>query len=293
MLPQSHHHRLLTAHSPLRDVWLELFPDSSLGPVNHPPQAARNRPVPTAQHNLLVNGATSDGEYNTWRWPKDRRAKLARGDACLVDADTPCPHGKRLDYIFASTGCSDDDPSSSSPAKSSRSGWVVEAATVGMTERHPELLCSLSDHFAVCATLRRHTIDEKKPNEAYDAQLQPRSTPRTLPPEVYAEILHRTRAFAVGEKKQQWWRGMHFYASVIVWVACLVAVWFSPRNYVAFILLLVGSLFLASGVVDGLIALLFFSSELRALKEFEWDMVQAHAAADAAITDQKDSNEMQ
>ncbi len=160
-----------------------------------------------------------------------------------------------------------------------------------MTERHPELLCSLSDHFAVCATLRRHTVDRKKPNEAYDAQLLPRSTPQTLPPDVYADILRRTGACAAAGVKQQWWRGMHFYASVAVWIACLVAVWFSPRNYVAFILLLVGSLVLASGVVDGLIALLFFSSELRALKEFEWDMAQAHTVAEAAEQSQRDSEE--
>lgn len=100
-----------------------------------------------------------------------------------------------------------------------------------------------------------------------------------------------TRTFTKGERKQQSWRGLHFYVSVIVWLACLVAVWFSPRNYVAFILLLVGSLVLTTGVVDGLIALLFFSSELRALKEFEFEMAQAKALAEQEPNHGKVSDE--
>ena len=156
-----------------------------------------------------------------------------------------------------------------------------------MTERHPELLCSLSDHFAVCATLRKHTVDKTRPNAAYDAQILRPASPQGLPAETYAELIEMARSFAKGEVRQQSWRGVHFYLSVVVWVACLVAVWFSPHNYVAFILLLVGSLVLTTGVVDGLIALLFISSELRALKEFEWEMVQAKALAEQETNDGK------
>ncbi|KAJ6783499.1 hypothetical protein PWT90_09092 [Aphanocladium album] len=77
------------------------------------------------------------------------------------------------------------------------------------------------------------------------------------------------------ETAQQNWRAWHFYLAVLVWIGCLVAVWFSPRNFVSFLLMLLASLGLASGVVNGLIALLFFQSEFKALKEFEWDIRNA------------------
>ncbi|PTB76031.1 hypothetical protein M440DRAFT_1333488 [Trichoderma longibrachiatum ATCC 18648] len=88
-----------------------------------------------------------------------------------------------------------------------------------------------------------------------------------------------TREYMAREVRQRYWRGVHFFASVLVWLGCLVAVWFSPRNFVAFILMLVASLGLTTGVVDGLLALLFFWSEIRALREFEWEIQTARALA--------------
>jgi len=46
-------------------------------------------------------------------------------------------------------------------------------------------------------------------------------------------------------------------------------------NYVSFILILVSSLGLMAGTVDGLIGGLFVGSELRALAEFEWEVRNA------------------
>ncbi|EQL01790.1 hypothetical protein OCS_02490 [Ophiocordyceps sinensis CO18] len=96
------------------------------------------------------------------------------------------------------------------------------------------------------------------------------------------EILDMTRAYTARERKQSRWRALHCYASLVVWAACLVAVWFSPRNLVAFLLMLLASLTLATGLVDGLLALLFFSSEIRSLHEFEWEVRNARRAALAA-----------
>lgn len=81
------------------------------------------------------------------------------------------------------------------------------------------------------------------------------------------------------EVRQKHWRGVHFFVALLVWLLCLVAVWFSPANYVAFILMLVSSLGLAAGVIDGLLSLLFFSWELHGLKEFEWEIRNARAIA--------------
>ncbi len=81
------------------------------------------------------------------------------------------------------------------------------------------------------------------------------------------------------EHSQRRWRGTHFAAWLAVALGCYVAVWFSPHNYVAFILMLLCSLGLVAGTVDGLIALLFMGSEIRALKEFEWEIMNAKVAA--------------
>jgi sphingomyelin phosphodiesterase 2 len=66
---------------------------------------------------------------------------------------------------------------------------------------------------------------------------------------------------------------------VIISVGCLIAVWWSPRNFVAFLLMLVSTLGLGAGVIDGLIGGLFVGSEIRALKEFEWEISNAKAVA--------------
>ena len=283
-----------------------LHPDSSLGTAHDEAEQARRRPIPTADFNLRENGATSDNVYNTWRWTKNKQNRLRAGKPYgEVAPDAIDPRGKRLDYIFASTGLDADAPESTP-------GWVVKNAAVTMTERHPSLHVSLSDHFAVRATLVLHkpsppmpkrpqTSDTALQSGAYlapnspassthssdlphssnpDAQLaHDRTVDESLPISVYDEILEMTQKYREREARQKHWRGVHFFAALAIWLICLVAVWFSPGNYVAFILMLVSSLWLAAGVVDGLLSLLFFSWEIRGLKEFEWEIRTARAVA--------------
>ncbi|KAH7022794.1 Endonuclease/exonuclease/phosphatase [Ilyonectria destructans] len=307
MLPLSLAHRLITTHAPVRDVWRVLHPNSALGPAHHPAEKARHRPIPTADYNLLENGATSDSVYNTWRWTKNQQNLLKAGKPCDVAPDAIDPRGKRLDYIFASTGVDPEAPPTTP-------GWIIKTAIVALTERHPDLHVSLSDHFAVRATLTRHTpssmiaptyAQSETPSTllktgAYLANSSPassiRSVPRALPSDpdlqlfhnpdneplpmaVYDEILAMIHKYILREVRQRYWRGVHFFVALIVWVACLVGVWFSPANFVAFILMLVSSLGLVAGVVDGLLSLLFFSWEIRGLKEFDWEIRNAKAVA--------------
>ncbi|KAH6997819.1 Endonuclease/exonuclease/phosphatase [Ilyonectria sp. MPI-CAGE-AT-0026] len=307
MLPLSLAHRLITAHAPVRDVWRVLHPNSALGPAHHPAEKARHRPIPTADYNLLENGATSDSVYNTWRWTKNQQNLLKAGKPCDVAPDAIDPRGKRLDYIFASTGVDPEAPPTTP-------GWIIKTAIVALTERHPDLHVSLSDHFAVRATLTRHTPSSmiaptyarsETPSAllktgAYLANSSPassiRSVPRALPSDpdlqlfhnpddeplpmaVYDEILAMIHKYTLREVRQRYWRGVHFFVALVVWVACLVGVWFSPANFVAFILMLVSSLGLVAGVVDGLLSLLFFSWEIRGLKEFDWEIRNAKAVA--------------
>ncbi|KAI1083292.1 Endonuclease/exonuclease/phosphatase [Whalleya microplaca] len=173
-VPLSLPYRLLTAHAPIRDAWRVLNPDSALGSAEHELERARRRPVPSAAFNIVENGATSNSAYNTWAWPKSQQRAARRLQH--IPPDTPDPRGKRIDYIFFSQGTSATsswtssepreinepaaacaDPHADGTGGPNNTGWVVKEMRVGMQERHPQLGCSLSDHFSVEATLRLHT----------------------------------------------------------------------------------------------------------------------------------------
>lgn len=98
------------------------------------------------------------------------------------------------------------------------------------------------------------------------------STEKNLPSQTYDEILAMISKYQCRERHQRRIRLCHFILSVSASIACFIAVWFSPRNYVAFILMLISTLGLAAGVIDGLIGGLFVGGEIRALKEFEWEI---------------------
>ncbi|KAL8727777.1 MAG: hypothetical protein Q9166_005832 [cf. Caloplaca sp. 2 TL-2023] len=146
LTPSSLAYQLIMTHAPMQDVWRVLHPESSLGAATHPLEQARRREMPDARYNLRENGATCDSVLNTWRWSKQQQKKLFKGESIVIDPTTPDPRAKRLDYIFFSNGFS---ASPTSPQ------WRIDSAKVGMTERHPTLDCSLSDHFSVEATISR------------------------------------------------------------------------------------------------------------------------------------------
>ncbi|EOO02464.1 putative inositol phosphosphingolipids phospholipase c protein [Phaeoacremonium minimum UCRPA7] len=319
MKPLSLAHRLVTTHAPVRDVWRVLHPDSSVGAAEDRPEQARRRPIPTADFNVRENGVTSDSVYNTWRWTKKQQRLLGPGrPPCTVPPDSIDRRGKRLDYVFAGTG----------DVAALGGGWVVADARVGMTDRHPTLQCSLSDHFSVEATLVFHQMHQRRPrrgtvgggrgaedeedaavrdgtylvsptastfrgSRTFDEQLAAAQSREDdfLPGSTYDEILAMIHKYVAREKKQRKWRGLHFFAWVGITIACYVGVWFSPRNFVAFILMVLCSLGLTAGTVDGLISLLFVNSELRALKEFEWEIINAKATASGSPPLAQDEDE--
>lgn len=100
-------------------------------------------------------------------------------------------------------------------------------------------------------------------------------TPPRLTTAFYDDVLQMIRRYTIRETKQRRLRLLHFLGSCTVSIACLVAIWWSPANYVSFILVLLSSLGLMAGAVDGLIGGLFMGSELRALREFEWEVRNA------------------
>ncbi|KAL1595049.1 phospholipase C type enzyme [Paraconiothyrium brasiliense] len=263
MTPLSLAHRIIETHSPVRDVWRILYPDSSIGAAKDRVEQLRNAPMPNAEYNITKNGATCDSALNTWRWNKAHSQRLAKGENVQIEPTVDDPNAKRLDYIFFSSGSHHDASSGQSSAE-----WTLKVAKVGMTARHPTLHCSLSDHFSVEATLVRN-LDEplSAPSNG------PYALPETyLPIEVYDEILATISKYDARERTQRRLRLGHFAFQFFLTIGCLIGVWWVPHNYIAFILMLISSLSLSVGVIDGLMGGLFVGSELRALKEFEWEV---------------------
>ena len=264
MLPLSFAHRLITAHAPVQDVWRFLHPDSSVGGAFEEHERQRKKPIPTADFNIAENGATCDGVYNTWRWPKEQRRRLEKGEEIIIDGKGEDPMARRLDYIFVGDG--------GYPPSSPASQWTIESARVAMTQRHPTLKCSLSDHFAVEAVITR----ERQRRESAGSHDNPYTSAPALAPSTYDEILVMIDKYVRRERSQRRWRLAHFIISIVISISCFIAVWWtSDVIYVAFILVLLSTLSFAAGVLDGLIGGLFISSELRALKEFEWEIRNA------------------
>ncbi|KAI1374123.1 DNase I-like protein [Hypoxylon crocopeplum] len=384
-VPLSLSYSMLTAHAPIKDAWRVLNPDSSLGAAIHELERARRRPIPTTAFNIAENGVTSNSSYNTWTWPKSMQRALGAGKRPVhIPPDTPDPRGKRIDYIFFSPQVSSTpnptprishDAAAAAAARASRDvsegrrskGWVVKDVRVGMLSRHPELGCSLSDHFSVEATLLLHTSNtslsdlpslpipseptrrhndnpgnahshppspdngknsdsDREPHHAasllalehgtylqsptgsevrvgsrldlrqsYDAQLHAfaaadspalRASSRLrydgLPCTTYDDVLSLIHAYAVRERSQRRWRLAHFFIWAVVVLGCYVAVWFTRYRGIAFAFLVLSSLGFMAGAIDGLMALLFFGAELRALAEFEWEIMNAKASASGA-----------
>jgi sphingomyelin phosphodiesterase 2 len=155
-----------------------------------------------------------------------------------------------------------------------------------MTERHEELKCSLSDHFSIETTLIREQSQQRTAARSQSSETSQTShadeVPMTQPLSVdtYRSIQLMISQYMLRERKQRKWREWHFLAQVGISVACLIGVWWSP-NYVAFILMLISTLGLSAGVLDGLMGFLFVKGELRALKEFHWDIDEAAKRAEA------------
>ena len=256
MIPLSLAHRLIEAHAPVRDIWMIVKPDSAIGSAEQAPEKARGRPVPTAEQCLVEHGATCDSKFNTWRWSKQMKKDLEKGKDSYVDPKTPDARAKRLDYVFFADN-----------ALETGYRWDIESVEVGMTMRHPALKCSLSDHFSVETTLTRTpSISEKTTRSAMTSPLSVKT---------YNTILEMISKYDGRERRQRRLRLAHFGAQIGISIGCFVAVWWSPRNFVAFILMLVSTLGFGAGILDGLIGGLFVGSELRALREFEIEIMRA------------------
>jgi len=279
MLPLSFAHQLITAHAPVEDAWRVLHPESSIGPADSDIERQRGREIPNARYNLTVNGAASDGVLNTWRWPQEQQKRQYNGESIFIADHTPDPNAKRLDYIFVGNDVH--------PGHLDRDKWHVQSIAVGMTERHPTIGCSLSDHFSIEATLSRKSQQQEvslngtntKPGNPIMDSIDTKSL--SIPS--YDTILSMIATYTQRELRQRRFRLSNFIVSVVVATGCFIAIWWSPRPFVSFLLILLSTLGFGAGVLDGLIGGLFIGSELRALREFEWEIKSAKSIAQGRL----------
>ena len=284
MVPMSFAHVLVEARGGVRDVWRVLHPASSIGASIDEPETKRRKSAglsgsPTLTESLAEHGHTCDSIVNTWRWSKQQQTALNRGLDRKILPQELDTKAKRLDYIFFG---------------GLNRGWIVKEVKVSLTYRHPKLGCSLSDHFAVEAVITRSDHDRQTPKEIEvkgielhhetngsemanygDKDFERATTVPTRPhlsTAFYEDILSMVHKYTLRERKQRRLRLAHFLGSCAVSIGCFVAIWWSPTNYVSFLLILLSSLGLMAGTVDGLIGGLFVGSELRALQEFEWEI---------------------
>lgn len=276
MVPLSFAHQLITGYASVQDAWRVLHPNSSIGPANDDLERKRGREIPTAAYSLSENGATCDGVLNTWRWSKEQQKKQYKGENIVVEDTTQDPRAKRLDYIFIGDSEYLRSPNSNK--------WHVQDIKVGMTERHPSIGCSLSDHFSVEATLSRGGNSAELPLHTGQAESENSTTQhidfnsRSI--STYDTILSMIEIYTRRERHQRHFRLANFGISIVVAVGCFIAIWWSPRPFVAFLLILLSTLGFGAGVLDGLIGGLFIGSELRALKEFKWEIQNAKDMAE-------------
>lgn len=302
MVPLSFAHVLIESRGGVQDVWRVVKPGSSLGKSHHPPEIERRKhmneePVSSVDTCLQEHGHTCDSILNTWRWNKRDRERLVKGHDRHIAGSDLDPNSYRLDYIFFN---------------GVGKGWKVADVKVALTERHPKLRCSLSDHFAVQATLERSQTQPPTParleihaalhdsntevpstevadfeDQDFDKAVSKIPTQQYTGKDFYNDILAMVHKYNLRERKQRRYRCLHFLGSALMAIGSFVAVWWSPHNYVAFLLVLVSSLGLMAGTVDGLIGLLFVGSELRALAEFEWEVRNALQLAGGPVQEEQ------
>ncbi|KIX06082.1 uncharacterized protein Z518_04056 [Rhinocladiella mackenziei CBS 650.93] len=298
MVPLSFAHILIESRADVKDVWRVVKPGSSIGASVDPPEKERRKRMneettPDVNSSLQDHGHTCDSILNTWRWNKAHRKLLEKGQDRNIAGHDPDPKAKRLDYIFFN---------------GVGKGWKVADVKVSLTERHPTLSCSLSDHFAVQTTVERSPTQPPTPakieihaplnnpaaedpalevadfdDQDFDEAVSQSPTQLHVGQDFYVDILAMIHKYTRRERKQRRYRVLHFVGSALISLGCFIATWWSPRNYISFILVLLSSLGLMAGTVDGLIGGLFVGWELRALAEFEWEVRNALQLAGGPI----------
>lgn len=74
-----------------------------------------------------------------------------------------------------------------------------------------------------------------------------------LPLTTYDTILSMIEKYTRRERRQRHFRLSNFCISIIISIGSFTAIWWSPRPFVAFLLILLSTLGFGAGILDGLI----------------------------------------
>ena len=154
------------------------------------------------------------------------------------------PTAKRLDYVFVN-----------------QDRAIVRENIVVFTEPIPTLNCSYSDHFGINVKLQLR-IPAKDDSETTITD------EGILSHAIFDTIEHISDHYIAREIRHSWYRNLHFFVSVFVFIGLLVGQWWVEPNYGHFIILLGAVLVTVTGTINGLIGFIFGRWEIRALKEF-------------------------
>ncbi|KAL8940969.1 MAG: hypothetical protein Q9211_002016 [Gyalolechia sp. 1 TL-2023] len=169
----------------------------------------------------------------------------------------------------------------SAPGRSSNHEQTDDTAlqTLTNTSLHPTLYPSKnpSPTSSILPPLFTRT---PSPPRLHSIQALSSSMPAGLRSKTYGEILGLIFAYRAREYRQRRLRLLHFLASIVISIICFIAIWWSDHSGISFMLVFISTLSFGAGVIDGLIGGLFMSSELRALKEFEWEIAKAQEMAE-------------
>ena len=203
---------------------------------------------------LRMGCTTCDSVLNTWR------SYLGPNHAC------------RLDYALI-------DPEKLR---------AVDAG-VRFTERIPGV-GSFSDHFAYSCVLEvqaktdRNHLAVPDENESRDILLKRFAA--------YEEMLSLLHEYMQTAQRQKFFRGLHFFVSLLLVIAFVVVVPFTSRksSWSSLFWVVSAGVISITGILDGLIAFLFGKSEIRALTEVELEVLDAQRALQSVLEMNKGGN---
>lgn len=194
---------------------------------------------------IALGGVTCNSRLNTWR--KNRRlSEACRLDYALIDANNIVP----------------------------------VTAGVKFTEILPKpWLCSYSDHFAYSVEFLVSSVDEHK-SPQIDHNLLEREK---VYKELLAEIKHYRQTTIPFQAN---WRKMYFITSIIIVIGMHVGVVFASEvsGWISVIFLLITTVVLVTGLLNGLIWSLGVRSELRALQEVQLQVEDAYTHIESILT---------
>jgi sphingomyelin phosphodiesterase 2 len=156
--------------------------------------------------------------------------------------------GIRLDYVFVN-----------------QDRATVNESTVVFTEPVTNHCCSYSDHFGISVKLQllSHAKDDGATNVADEP---------VLTSSMFDTIEAVTARYIVRELQFSRRRILHFFASLVAFMALLIGQWWVEVNYGHFLITFGAVFVMVTGVINGIIGFMFGRWEIRALREFLSDL---------------------